>query len=258
MKKIFLTSLLTLSILVGTASFASAKEQPKNENDYTKCGELSPEKRAAANAKLEEVEKYINMKNSKEASKTRKKRSFGDYKILDFPANAQEKGTWCGPAAAENAIKGVDPSSPVTQYALATWYLRMEPGKGTIFPGTWVDTLNNFLPNNNYQVLLGGDYSQSEWTNKVKNSVIYTVDKGYGVVIDTIQQKTDSYRLISDYSYVDGRNEPVYHYIVACGYDDTSGEDRIYFSDSNTRFPGKYWTETSIMAHVSKPFGIIW
>ena len=252
MKKVFLTSLAIIVSLSTGSMVAMAKT-----NDVTtqQVGTLSEEDQKATDEKIKITQDYINNKI--------KTRSYGQRNVRYFPYARQEQSNWCGPATAYNAIKGVISSSQVSQYDLYKSLGTGDPGMGgTPFPGAWKGTMRAYLGSgNNYEALMGSNYSSSDWQDKVKNSVIYTVDKGYAVIGDTKQSPYGT-KLHPNYNYIDDRGSggaSTYHYIAITGYDDTNGGNcDIFYSDPHQDFNGRYWTKLSNLSTVTKPLGILW
>lgn len=179
----------------------------------------------------------------------------GSSRQLGFTGFVEEYGYYCGPAAAYSAIEGIWGSETDTdQYHLASWLGTTTDG--TNFTSKWVDTMDNFLPENNYTRTLAQNYS--DWFSTIRYDVVWTVNKGYGVIVDTKQDPYDSIKLIPQYSYVDAKGTPTYHYITVDGYNLTDSNSLAHFTDSNANFPGEYSTSFSTLSYVSRLYGIVW
>lgn len=76
----------------------------------------------------------------------------------------------------------------------------------------------------------------SDWRNTVKNSIIYTIDKGAPVVADC-HITNSSNRLHPAYSYATN----TYHYVGVVGYDDRPNiiPAEVLIVDSNSRIPSR-------------------
>lgn len=256
MKKTFLLGLAVLITCNLSTVVVNAATQGDGDTTSQVITEISDQDKQSSDSKLKLTEEYMNRKSMLE--------SYGSYKVMTFPTVKQEQSNWCGPGTAYNVIKGLIPSSGVSQYDLYKALGTGDPGKGgTPFPGSWLSTLKSYAGNgNNYQAIMGSSYSTSDWFSKVKNCVIYTVDKGYPVIADT---KQDPYgvKLHPKYNYIDSRGAngtSTYHYIAVTGYDDTvrGSDSDIYYSDCHTNFNGNYWTKLSTLSSVTKSLGILW
>ncbi|WP_322387862.1 C39 family peptidase [Clostridium perfringens] len=132
------------------------------------------------------------------------------------------------------------------------------PTGGTNFPGRWVSTMNKATNNkNNYQILRGPDYGITTWREKIKNSSIYTIDKGYPVIADCYIQSYED-RLHPSYNYATDTK----HYVGIIGYDDRPQitPALLFIVDSNNRttIPTTYWSEMNNVTYATDQFGIIW
>ncbi|WP_243156511.1 C39 family peptidase [Clostridium sp. C8-1-8] len=259
--KIFISTMLIFSSI--NAFSVKAAESSSVDATSQTIGQLSPKEQALTNEKLKLSEDYYNNKKNNKTINGMVPMTYNSSKVMYYPYNKQEAGNWCGPAAAYNAITGYKPSlvGVATQYSLSRDLGTGAPGgNGTPIPGSWSYIMNSYLGGNNYAVIMGSSYNATDWRAKVKNCVIYTVDKGYPVIVDT---KQDPYgiKLYPKYSYIDDRGvngASTFHYITVTGYDDTPGNDRIFYSDSHPDFNERYWTYTTNVATVSNPMGIIW
>lgn len=177
--------------------------------------------------------------------------SYGDVRMISSYCTAlQEVWNWCGPGAAYNAVNGVR-----SQAFLAS-SLGVGPSGGTPFPGNWTATLNEWRHGNNYTVTQASSYSSSDWRSKLKDSIIYTIDKGYPVIADCYINN-DSNRIHSAYWYA----TDTYHYVVVVGYDDLPSTipAKVCIVDSNQRIPDRiYWTTLDKLSAATKPLGIVW
>ncbi|MGE4274006.1 MAG: C39 family peptidase [Desulfitobacterium sp.] len=217
--------------------------------------------------KLNEAKKYVaNKRKNQQSTGNIIPYSYGSSKVLSysFPAYAQEQSTWCGPAAAFNAIKYVGAitvdylGNPLSQATLAsdTWLKTVSSGGQTTFGSNWTSTMNGWAPGNNYARMLASNYG-SNWESTFLNSVIWTIDKGYPVIADTKQHiGASSTNLSSNYATDWYNNKDTYHYVVICGYDDVN--KKILFSDSHSSFPGLYWISVRDMASLTDDFGLVW
>lgn len=226
---------------------------------------LTKEEKVNLEKKVKEAEKYVSNKRQSQNNKIAPK-IYGSSKKLstNFPAYAQSKNYYCGPAAAYNAIKFKnivtvdDYGNSLSQSTLAkSAWLNTDAIGSTNFDSRWTNTMNAWAPGNNYTRLSSSGYSLSDWKNKLMNSVIWTIDKGYPVIADTKQHVGPlSVNLSSKYATDYYNNNDCYHYVVIYGYDDTT--KMLYFSDSHSSFNGLYSITLSDMASLTDDFGIIW
>ena len=252
-KKLVLAAVALISVLnISQVNVKANSVIDTTDTTEHVVGELSIEDELANEEKYNLAKEYVENK--------RQLYGYNSSKVL---YERQTAGNWCGPAAAYNAIIGANPSykGKISQNSLAMTLKTGVPGdKGTDFPGEWKRTMNNYLGANNYEISKGSSYSYSDWRNRVKNSVIWTVDKGYAVIADTKQSPYGT-KLHPNYNYIDDRGpggKPTYHYIAITGYDDTPGNDRMLYSDSHQDFNGRYWTYTTNVAKVTHGHGIVW
>ena len=216
---------------------------------------LTEEEQKRLQEKISIAEQYV--KNKK--NKKRVKRSYNQQRTLNYNSSkfqVQNLPFWCGPGAAYNAIVSKKQYGNPNQQTLA-WNLKTT--QGTSLGTRWIETMNKYLPGNNYQISRGEDFS--DWFSKFKNSIIYTIDKGYPIIIDTYQpvgQARNQY--ISDIyrNIINNRNNRMYHYAAIIGYDDTPGNDRVLIVDSYKNVPRVYWTYTKWVANTTKGMGIVW
>ncbi|WP_294156112.1 C39 family peptidase [uncultured Clostridium sp.] len=130
----------------------------------------------------------------------------------------------------------------------------------TPFPGTWKTTLDTDRPGNNYTAKKGISYSTlTSWTNELRNSIIYTIDKGYPVIADCLITTDTNTKIHSGYDYQTS-SKSTYHYVVVVGYDDTVSPMKLKIVDSHpfTSIPTTYWTTVSKLGAATKSLGIMW
>ncbi|WP_418223243.1 C39 family peptidase [Clostridium isatidis] len=253
MKKTFIKTIISsvcvLTILSGNV-VAKAEEvnsmNIKNSKEITtpNISEPTEEEIAASEEKIKLAEEYENNKIT----------PFGYGYLVTLPTTkyktaVQQRWNWCGPAAAYNAMNG---KRTQTQYS----YDLVTGDNGTNFPGTWKYVLDTDRPGNNYTATWGSGYSYSDWKAKLKNSIIYTIDRGYPVIADTNITSNSSTWLHPGYSYATN----TYHYVAVVGYDDQITVPEALIVDSNTAssLPIKYWTTIDKLASATKNLGIMW
>ena len=289
--KSLLVLTFTASILWTNVAFASVTDQPvsttissnssiKSDNiNQAQPINLTPQDIAEGKAKLILADEYC--KNKKTAISSNSKTSisqsatgWGGSNYLAVPYRV-ESPNWCGEASAQEAIfyklpDYADESQcplygmrPITQSNLAM-SLGYSSGGGTPYGSLWTSTLNTFMSANHYSLLYASSFP-SDWKSHMENGIIYTVDKGYAVIVDTHMLSTteggaSTPRVNSAYSYLDSRKRGCYHFIVANGYNTSNGNDLIYITDCNDApsFPHYYWCSASSLAGVSAQYGIVY
>ena len=285
-KKLKLKSLLvltfTLSFCFTNVTFASVTQQSISttaSSNITKPQpiNLTPEDISKGKEKLKLAEQYcenkkatMSLTNNISPNST----GWGGSNYINVPYYV-EQPNMCGPASAQIAIIYKYPDygngqpcpayfgKTITQDNLAV-SLAYSTGNGTPFSSRWTDLLNSFMPSNNYTILSAPGYTASDWKSHMENGIIYTVDKGYPVVVDTHMLSTADVstppRVNSAYSYLDDRGRGCYHYIIANGYNNTPGNDLIYITDCSNfpSFPHSYWCSASSLASVSYQYGIVY
>lgn len=271
--KFLLALTLTLGISIPNVAFADVTPQQSKITTYSNEDQLqsinlTPQDIKEGTDKLKIAESYI---NNKKKTKLKSALSispsyatgWGDWAELSVPYRVEEPNL-CGPASAQIAILYKHPeydNGTLTQKSLAM-DLGYSSGSGTPFGSYWTSTLNRFMPANNYTLLKGSSFS--DWKSHMENGIMYTIDKGYAVIVDTHMyssaEKDNPARVNYSYSYLDARGKGCFHYIVANGYDNTDGNDLILITDCNDypNFPHTYWCSASSLADVSKEYGIIY
>ncbi|MGN0144928.1 MAG: C39 family peptidase [Clostridium sp.] len=234
-----LTGVIVSSSLL-TSAYADTNETPAFSNP-PEIVELSDEEQRENDEKLKLAEEY--------AIRKELTRGYGSRKVVPMSPVAQEKGYWCGPAAAYCATRGAN-----SQANFAT--LLGTTKNGTNFSSAWKTVLNNFLPGNNYTLMSASNYSN--WRSKLKDSIIYTIDKGYPVIADChITSNSDTW-LCNGYSYATN----TWHYVTVAGYDDLPNTNpaQVYIGDSNTAsgISRRYWTSLDKLKAATSDMGIIW
>ena len=260
MKNLFINgiicSALVLSVLSGgiEAKAATTSNNSKETIEQESLQELtkqSEKDRLAAESKMKLTDEYAKTKKKQE-KKSVVLRSAGSSKTISrYATEEQQESNWCGPAAAYNATNGAH-----TQMQYASDLLTKMYG-WTPFPGTWKGVLNTDRPGNNYEAIKGANYSDLvDWTNKLRNSIIYTIDKGYPVIADCHITSDTSTRIHSGYSYATDTK----HYVVVIGYNDTVSPMKVRIVDSHTSddIPATYWTTVDKLGAATKDFGIVW
>ena len=199
--------------------------------------------------KLKLAEDYYKTK-SKSKSGAIALRDYGETNTVSFKPVAQQKGYYCGPATAYSVTNGA-----ASQDTFAN-ELGTNKSNQTPFPGTWTATLNKYRPGNNYTVARASSYS--DWRDKLKRCIIFTIDNGYPIAADChITTDSDTW-LSSGYDYA----QSTYHYVTVGGYDDN--EDtvpaEVLIGDSNTHagISRRYWTTLDKLTAATEDFGIIW
>lgn len=266
MKKFFINTIicsaLTISILGGGIEVKAATNTlSTNQENVQAVTELSAKERLEAEAKIKLADEYIKTK-TKPTTLSNKTSTTGTYATLattgygyantlsNYATVKQQQGNWCGPAAAYNATNGRR-----TQTAYATDLLTNMYGS-TPFPGTWAYVLNTDKPGNNYSAIWAHDYS--DWRSRLKNSIIYTIDKGYPVIADCHITTDTNTRIHSGYSYATDTK----HFVVVVGYDDRPATNpaEVLIVDSNTKttIPVQFWTTLDKLKAATQDYGIIW
>lgn len=254
-------STLVLGVLCGNsveakaASIDNTKIQNQEVNLEKEITEQSKEDRLAAEAKMKLTEKYVKNKskstNKTDSSKTILKSAGSSKTLSSYSTEEQERDYWCGPASAYNATDGAH-----TQMYYASELLTNSAGF-TPFPGTWRSVMGTDFPGNNYQAIRAANYDSVDWANKLRNSIIYTIDKGYPVIADClITSSDDDTHIHSNYGY----KSQTKHYVVVVGYNDKVSPMKVRIVDSNTRddIPAEYWTTVDKLAAATNPYGIVW
>ncbi|ELC8333234.1 C39 family peptidase [Clostridium perfringens] len=247
-KKVCSVLLVTTGIL-GLSAYNVYSSELEYENLITPETE---EEILGTKEKLNDMEKYIKAKSML--------KSYDGKKVLrNYRIMRQKNGPYCGPTAAYNASNG--------KFSVETFAKMLNtrfPKGGTSFPGKWVYTMNEATDHgNNYQILRGKNYGFTDWRAKIKNSVIYTIDKGYPLIADCYIKKERD-RLHPNYSYATDTT----HYVAIVGYDDLpqTVPAKVLIIDSNSRknsnggflIPGEYWSELNNVTYATKEFGIVW
>lgn len=255
MKKKFIKStIITLTTIMSMSTLAFAgvdeKQLPAITTEDSKPNivvKQTQEELKLSRQKMDEAEKYVKTKETK-SNGGRQKRSYGGYKAY-YVSEAgvgnrrQEKPTWCGPATIYNIAEiydyekyGTYKSATQATYASNQW-LSTFYNNGTNFSSAVAITLNGWVPGNNYTLFnaKANTSSISAWTDKLKNGVIWTIDKnngwgktGYSVAANMNYSSNSDAAQYPIHSYYGGRG--VAHWIAVYGYDG----DMAYVSDSNT------------------------
>lgn len=261
MKKIFIKVLIGLilgfTILNGSSSI-EAKTSVNTINNQIQNSNYEETTQLITEQTQEEILEGQNKMKLAEEYSTQKKlsKNYGTLKTLSsYKTAVQEQGHWCGPAAAYNAT-----NAAANQLGFAN-FLGTSKTNGTPFPGSWASTLNFTKPGNNYVAIKASDYS--DWRAKLKDAIIYTIDKGYAVIADCLIKSNDSSTWIhSNYSYVGNRGYDCYHYVAVVGYDDNPNtipaEVLIVDSNTNQTLPIKYWTTVDKLKAATESLGIVW
>lgn len=265
MKKLFINgiicSALVLGVLCGNsveakaASIDNTKSEIQEVSLEKEITEQSKEDRLASEEKMKLAEKYVKNKsksnNKTDSSKNILKSASSSKTLSSYATEKQERGTWCGPASAYNATNGAH-----TQMYYASELLTNSAGF-TPFPGTWRSVMGTDFPGNNYQTIRAASYESVDWANKLRNSIIYTIDKGYPVIADCIiTSSDDNTHIHPNYGY----KEETRHYVAVVGYNDRVSPMKVRIVDSNTKsdIPIEYWTTVDKLAAATNPVGIVW
>ena len=249
MQKFFIKTILCSTVIISILGGSlNVKAVENNLNDFIEVNEqviteLTEEERLAGEEKLKLAEEY--------AKNRSKLKSYGSIKTLTrYQTVVQQQGNWCGPASAYNATNGVRTQMAYAQDLLTNMY------GSTPFPGTWAYVLNTDKPGNNYTAIWASNYS--DWRAKLKDAIIYTIDKGYPVIADCRITTDTSTHLHSGYSYATN----TYHYVAVVGYDDRPDiiPAEVLVVDSNTHpnLPIKYWTTVDKLKEATRELGIVW
>lgn len=245
-KKILGSMLLTSLVInfVGLNNTISVKAvEIPNEVKVQEITSQTEEEKEASKQKGEEAESYVNRKKML--------RSYDSRKIVSrYGTGVQERWNWCGPATAYNIIQKGNQANSARQ-------LGTPRNSGTPFPGNWTVHLNLNRPGNNYQAMWAHDYT--DWRSKLKNCIIYTVDKGHPLVADCHITADKSTQIHKNYSYATN----TWHYVAIVGYDDLPNTipAKVLISDThpNTKeIPRVYWTTLDKVTKATLERGIIW
>lgn len=199
--KIFLGVLICFSILSTTSISAYAAENDTSSSkiavDYTTPHtnvELTDQEKSISQKKQKEADDYVFNKRKSKIKGITISGVGGSKKLSGFPSYPQEEDSYCGPAAAYNAIDymGISTSDDygdsLSQSTLANdnW-LKTDSIGSTNFDSRWPMTMNAWVYGNNYtrtSATRSGSASVA-WKNTLMANVIYTIDKGYPVIADT-------------------------------------------------------------------------
>lgn len=249
MEKNFIKTILCSTIIISALGWSIQVEAVENTTkDFTEVTEqviteLTEEERLAGEEKLKLAEEYVKNKS--------RLRGYGSVKTLSsYKAVVQQQGNWCGPAAAYNATNGVRTQMAYAQDLLTNMY------GDTPFPGTWASVMNTDKPGNNYAAIWASSFS--DWRSKLKDAIIYTIDKGYPVIADCRITTDKSTHLHPGYEYATN----TYHYVAVLGYDDRPSvvPADVFIVDSNTHpnLPIAYWTTIDKLKEATRELGIVW
>lgn len=242
LRLIFLISLSINFVVVNNEINTNAIEVP-NEVKVQETTIQTEEEKESSKQKVAEAEKYIKRKSML--------RSYGSRKIVSkYGTGVQEKWNWCGPATAYNIIQKGNQANSARQLATPK-------DSGTPFPGNWAVHLNLNRPGNNYQAMWAHDYK--DWRSKIKNCIIYTVDKGYPLVADCHITADKSTQIHKNYSYA----TDTWHYVSIVGYDDLPNTipAKVLISDPHPdtgKIPRVYWTTLDKVTKATLDRGIVW
>ncbi len=245
-KLLILSATLIFSFSLFTTPSVKAADNEIKENVVQPTTIQSETEIKQAEEKLKLVDSYVKSKAKHQT------RSYGSSATASFATCVQNYGNYCGPATAFNATNAAN-SQEVFARALKT------DENGTPFPGTWAEMLNAWRPGNGYQGFWANRYgSLSNWRTKLKDCIIYTIDKGYPVVADCHITDSSS-RLHPGYSYATDS----WHYVTVGGYDDYPNTipAQVLISDSHPNtatIPRTYWTSLDKLASATMVRGIIW
>lgn len=255
MKKLFINGIVCFTLMLGIlsggvqAKAASINTSSNNQESLQGLTEQSEADRLAAESKVKLSEEYV--KTKKHKSKNMLDSAGASKTISKYATEEQQQAPWRDPAAAYNASAGAHTQMQYASDLLTNMY------GWTPFPGTWKGVMNTDRPGNNYEALKGANYSDIvDWTNKVRNSIIHTIDKGYPVIADCNITTDTNTRIHSGYSYATNTK----HYVVVIGYNDSVSPMKVRIVDSHTsdEIPAVYWTTVDKLSAATKPFGIIW
>lgn len=161
MKKRFLTSILSMSILMGGISVHAAG----TGDDQSPVKDIHTLEQLDAIAEKEKAIKEMNEAFSNPD---------GYYKVLSVPSYEQQTSYWCGPATVKQVLgflNGTSSTQAIYASALGT------TENGTVFNN--IDTaLNKYQTKNVYANVSIGDYAS--WSGKVK----YSLDKNLPPLLD--------------------------------------------------------------------------
>ncbi|ADL51328.1 C39 family peptidase [Clostridium cellulovorans] len=228
--------------------------------------------------KSREVGNYLEQKNKTSKNSTRLLKGYYSSTSLNYDhvlsPEAQSTDTWCGPAACLNAIDtrsyhSVGQNTNLTQFVINSF---LNPGGGLQLNGTyltsnWTTTLDKFAPGNNYEIKRrASSVNYTDWQLDVLNSIIYTIDKGYPVVVDTEQMPTiDFIDPVYRDRYNSNGNKPIYHYVTVIGYRYTGpdplckyGGYQLIYMDSAGYHNGVYETDYRRIGNTTIRMGIMW
>lgn len=280
MKRKLLSILLAASLVMGNTTLAFAEESivvrqagsdalikiDKPENTQ----KLTPEEQTKVNnasnyRKTKEAKMKLKLESATNSITTMGAYSsnYLRYDRYNSPER-QSKDYYCGPAAILNAVDcrsyhSTGKNTPYGQSTMASM-LRTDNLGYTNFDYLLKDTLNVYAPGNNYLLKYGNEYNSSDWNNTVIDAVIWTIDKGYPVVFDTLQNPTvgffDSAYSARWNSYTDKRD--ITHFITVYGYQYSSGTYYFNYFDSASYHHGTFTVDSYTLARTAKFFGVVW
>lgn len=270
MKKLFVNSIICLTLAVTLSGGMEAKAatitvysnqeseldatittSSKQESELEIIEQQTEEERLASQAKMKLANKYALKKSSQISSGEISLVNYGSYETLsssDYKTAEQLEPHWCGPASAYNASNGYRSQSTYASLLGTDVYGSTPFNKG------WVNLLNRDLPGNNYALTWAHDYS--DWTSELKDSIIYTIDKGYPVIADCLITSDTDTHIHSGYGYATSTK----HYVTVVGYDDTVSPAEVLIVDSHPsdEIPARYWTTIDQLSAATEGYGIIW
>ncbi|MGL4569624.1 MAG: hypothetical protein ACRCVJ_01000 [Clostridium sp.] len=263
MKKMLITLMIGAMMLTPKVCLAS-------ETDTLEKGNLG----VTDVVDILDSEKSEKLDRAKSLERNNEKSIKATSKINKIGTSIQSKSNYCGPATLYNMVYGYD----VANFGSYCTYITdtVHPDRkrlmnqndyatvlgtssnGTNFGDRFKNSMNRYMPDNNYLVKEGKNYSSTNWRSEVKSSIVYTTNKDNGYKKKNYPVLANQYK---DSSTSNAVIHPVYsgtsrHYLAVYGYN--SSGSTAYISDSNANAPRTFTTSTEKLANASKARGIIW
>lgn len=147
-----------------------------------------------------------------------------------LPLVGQELSYHCGPACGSMVLRAQGKNVSRTQ---------MATDMGTTTDGTPianVPTALNKYSNYTYVRSMGSMFNnETTWAVNMTNLAILSLIQGRGVIYNTVQEKSNSTRLVG---YPSNINSTIYHYVAGEGFDATDASNRIcnYVDPNNASY----------------------